>query len=49
MGEEDYLGPLLVADFICNYLMGSFFACLVVGCFPMDADGAIEDSLYLVA
>ena len=48
MGEKDYMGSILVADFIFGYFMGSFFEGLVVDFFAGDAYGTGKNSLPLV-
>lgn len=49
LGEENYLGPFLVGDFIADNFMGSLFACLVVGIFTNNAYVSTKDTLSVVA
>ena len=42
------MGFFLVADFVCNYFVDSFFAGMVVDIFASNAYVAIENHLSLV-
>ena len=47
-GKENYLGSFLVANFVFNYFVDSFFESLVVGVLAGDAYVAVKDALSMV-
>ena len=48
MGQEDYLGPFLVGDFVFDNFVDSFFKSLVVGFSAIDAPISAENNLSMV-
>lgn len=49
MGQEDYLGSILVGDFVFNYFMGALSKSVVVGVSANNVGIAVKNTLSMVA